>query len=76
MSPGLLMANDPKITKTVTTYIDIVMNKYCFLYFIFLYGANVRLTCRRGKRDQRERLGPAFGHEFNRLLGLEFLLIN
>jgi hypothetical protein len=31
-------------------------------------SANVRLTCRRGKRDQGERLGPAFGHEFNRLL--------
>ena len=29
----------------------------------------MRLTCRRGKRDQGERLGPAFGHELNRLLG-------
>jgi hypothetical protein len=34
----------------------------------------MRLTCRRGKRDQRERLGPAFGHGLNRLLcGFLFL---
>jgi hypothetical protein len=36
-------------------------------------GQTLALSCRRGKRDQRERLGPVVGRKLNRLLWTQAL---